>query len=195
MNKSKISNNNLWDKGRDKALFAGLKRRDEKAFMKVYERYVDDIYRFIYFKVGNAEEANDITSDVFLKTWGHIKNRKLEQTKTLKSFVYTVARNCVVDHYRKQPRKQRVDIDGEDSTVDIVDENQNVARQMEIDSDMNIIRDKMKELKEEYKEVIILRYINELSFAEIARITGRSKNSARVVCHRALKTLKELMDK
>jgi RNA polymerase sigma-70 factor (ECF subfamily) len=107
--------------------------------------------------------------------------------------LYTIARNAVIDHYRNNANISTIDIDSQDSKIDIPDTGQDMIRQAEIDSDMEVVREKMKELKDEYREILILRYINELSFGEIANITGRSKNNARVISHRALKALKDLM--
>ena len=194
MTKNKKTYNNFLDKGKDRALFWKLKKKDEQAFIRVYEKYVDDIYRFIYYKVGNSEEARDITSLVFLKTWNYILEEKLEGSKSLKSFVYKVARNCVVDHYRKDRSELKIELDDHHLHIDIIDENQDTLKETEINIDMEKVKEKLEEIKDEYREMIILRYINELSFSEIADITGRSKNSARVLVHRALKALKELME-
>ncbi len=194
MTKGKKIYNNFLDKGKDRALFWKLKKKDENAFLEVYERYVDDVYRFVYFKVGGSEEAQDITSIVFLKTWNYVQENKLQESKSLKSFVYKVARNCVVDYYRQNRVGQTVDIDDEDSGVDLTDESQDIAREVELSLEIALVKEKLNELKDEYREIIILRYINELSFSEIAEITGRSKNSTRVLVHRALKTLRDILE-
>jgi RNA polymerase sigma-70 factor (ECF subfamily) len=170
-----------------------IKKKDKEAFMQAYDMYLDDIYRFIFFKVKSSEEAQDITSRVFLKTWNQVRENKLGDKKTLKALLYTIARNAVIDHYRNNANISTIDIDSQDSKIDIPDTGQDMIRQAEIDSDMEVVREKMKELKDEYREILILRYINELSFGEIANITGRSKNNARVISHRALKALKDLM--
>lgn len=193
MNRKSIANNFFWDKGRDRALLWKVKRKDEQAFIKVYEKYIDDIFRFIYFKIGDQEEAQDVAAEVFLKTWSYIKEDKLKEVKSLKPFVYKVARNSVIDHYRKN-KPGEIRLDDEDVFLDIEDENQNVVKSAEIKFEMKVVKEKLKDLKEEYREIIILRYINELSFSEIAEITGRSKNNIRVLTHRALKTLKEIIE-
>ena len=170
-----------------------VKKKDKEAFLQAYDMYVDEIFRFVYFKVNNREQARDITSQVFLKTWNHLRENKLEDKKTLRALIYTIARNTIIDHYRSS-RMQKVDIDDEDEPLDIQDQQRNPAEQVEVDSDMEMVREKMKELKDEYREILLMRYINELSFPEIARITGRSKNNARVICHRAMKALQDLMN-
>jgi RNA polymerase sigma-70 factor (ECF subfamily) len=194
------NNNSSWfEKGKKKGKELSVdrkvvKKKDKEAFMQAYDLYLDDIYRFILFKVGNAEDAQDITSQVFLKTWNQARENKLADKKTLKALLYTIARNAVIDHYRNNANISKIDIDSQDNQTDIPDKNRDIAGQAEIDSDMEIVLEKMKELKDEYREILILRYINELSFGEIADITDKSKNNVRVISHRALKALKDLMD-
>lgn len=197
-NNSNNSHGSFLDKGKRKGKERSLgnrvvKKKDKEAFLQAYDMYVDDLYRFVYFKVNNAEQARDITSQVFLKTWNYILENKLADKKTLRALIYTIARNTIIDHYRNS-RMEKVDIDNEEAPMDIEDDGQDIAREAETNSDMEMVQEKMKQLKDEYREVLLLRYINELSFFEIAQITGRSKNNVRVVCHRAMKALQDLMD-
>jgi len=140
-NNKKISNNFL-DKGRDRALLWKARKKDEEAFIKIYEKYVDDIYRFIYFKIGKTEEARDITANVFLKTWNYIQEDKLKDAKSLRSFVYMVARNCVIDHYRQDKSGTHVQIDNDNIHIDIVDEGQDVIKEAEINFDIETVKSK-----------------------------------------------------
>ncbi|MFW5888559.1 MAG: RNA polymerase sigma factor [Patescibacteria group bacterium] len=171
-----------------------IKKKDKEAFMQAYDMYLNDIYRFVFFKVKRAEDAQDITAGVFLKAWNKVRENKLEDKKTLKALLYTIARNAVIDHYRNAVNASTVNMGDQDNKFDIPDIGRNMAEQAEINSDMEIVLEKMKELKDEYREILILRYINELSFKEISAITGKSKNNVRVISHRALKALRELME-
>jgi len=177
----------------DKKLFSILiKKRDKEAFIRAYDLYVDKIYRFVYFKISNQEEAQDLTSAIFLKTWNYIANNKLENSKTLRALIYKIARNSIIDYYRKNYQT--------DFTInninkfDIPDNRQNIVEKLEIASDYKIIESKLHELKDEYKEVIILRFVDQLSIGEIADIINKSKSNVRVLIHRALKALRELVD-
>jgi RNA polymerase sigma-70 factor (ECF subfamily) len=183
----------------ERRLEKGVKSKDKEAFLQAYDGYVNDIYRFIYFKIGNSEEANDITSQVFLKTWNYVQENKLKNRATLKALIYKIARNTIIDHYRSNSKAEKVNIDNNidddqgRASIDIEDKSQDIARQAEINSDMEEVRRNLGKLKDEYKEVLILKYVNELSFKEIAAITGKSKSNTRVLAHRALKALRELM--
>lgn len=169
-----------------------MKQKDKEAFIKAYDLHFDDIYRFVFFKVNNKEVAEDITSSVFLKSWDYIQNKSLKDFKTLKALFYKVARNLVIDHYRKASQQKDVSLETVTGTIDIPDEKQEIGEQMDIASDIELVQEKMFDLKDEYREVITLRYINELSIAEIAEILDKSKGNIRILTFRALKALREI---
>lgn len=175
----------------EKLLLYKIKRNDRLAFIKAYNLYVDQLYRFIYFKVGSREEAEDLCSAVFLKTWNYILENSLKEHKTLKALFYKVARNLIIDHYRKN--KETISLDS-DKGVEVVDEKQNPAREIELKTDLLVLETKLPELKDEYREVIILRFVNELSIKEIAEILGKQKGNVRILIFRALKALRELLE-
>jgi RNA polymerase sigma-70 factor (ECF subfamily) len=179
---------------KDKILYLRLKRKDKEAFIKAYDLYIDNIYRFVFFKVNNKEEAEDITSSVFLKSWDYIQSSELIDYKTLKYLLYKVARNLVIDHYRKRSKQQKVIYDKDISNFDIVDKSQDIIGQAELAADFKFIEKKLFDLKDEYREVIILRYLNELSIAEIADILEKSTGNIRVLLFRALKALREVIN-
>lgn len=184
---------NLIKKFKNKQTLDRLRKRDREAFTKAYDENVSDIYRFIYFKVGSDEEAKDITSAVFLKTWNHIQTNTLLSAKTLRALFYKIARNAIIDHYREHGKSQVISIEDENTKIDIPVETDEEAR-LDIERDIEMIRGKLPLLKEEYREIIIMKFINELELEEISDITGKSKGNIRVLTHRALKALKDLVD-
>lgn len=174
----------------EKLLIYKIKKNDKQAFIKAYDLYINQLYRFIYFRVGSREEAEDLCSAVFLKTWNHILENSLKDAKTLKALLYRVARNLIIDHYRKTSGKENISLE---SGREIIDEKQNLGNSAELKSDLVVLETKLPELKDDYREAIILRYVNELSIAEMAEILGKSKGNIRVLIYRALNALKELM--
>lgn len=183
---------NIVRKFKNKQALDRLKKRDREAFTKAYDENVSDIYRFVYFKIGKDEEAKDITSTIFLKTWNHIQNNTLEDAKTLRALFYKVARSTIIDYYRSSASNKLVSLEDENVNIDIPVEVDEEAR-LDIEADIRLIHDKLPQLKEEYKDIIVMRFINELDLAEIADITGKSRGSIRVLSHRALNALKELL--
>ena len=176
----------------DKKLFFRIKKKDREAFLEAYDLYVDDIYRFVYFKVGREEEARDITSEVFLKVWNYAQSHELDEAKSLRAFIYKTARNSVIDYYR---RLKEVEVSlNEEIGETLSDEKQNLFSQIENISDMKLIRESLPQLKDEYREIILMRFVDDLSFAEIAEITGKTAGNIRVLVFRALQSLKDLID-
>lgn len=176
----------------DRLLFLRLRIKDQAAFIKAYEAYQADIYRFIYFKVNSEAEAQDLTSTVFLKVWSVVQAGKLKEYKTLRSFLYTVARNTIIDHYRQSGRVNQLSLDDDADPIDIADGRPGIIETIERDSDLDSIYQALCELKPEYREVIVMHFVNELSVAEIAQITNKKPGNIRVIIHRGLEAIRKL---
>jgi len=177
----------------DKLLLIRLKRKDPEAFGQFYDSYIEKIYRFIYFKVSSTETAQDLTSETFLKVWQSFTEGK--KITHLQAFTYQVAKNLVVDHYRQQARTTTVSTDDETSGVtEIADDQPTAEAVVALAGDVEHLEAVLAQLKDEYREIIILKYLDELSTAEIADILGKTKGNVRVLAHRALQTLRELLE-
>ncbi len=182
---------------KEQYLFLKLRTtRDPEVYGKLYDIYVDQIYRFIYFKVGRKEEAEDLTADVFLKTWQYINEMGSEVIENLRAFLYQTARNTVIDFYRSKNQKEFVALpqeehDEEKPTVEIVDAKQDLVEKIELASDLEEVKKSLQEIRDEYREVIVLRFIEEMSVKETADILGKSEGAVRVLLHRAVAALKE----
>ena len=185
---------NLIKKFQNKKTLTRLKNHDKEAFIKVYDENAADINRFVYYKIGSQEEANDLTSVVFLKTWNHIQNNSLGDGKTLRALLYRIARNAIIDYYREKSVKRALSLDDEKNPVDLADENFDLSERMDQSTDLELIKSKLPFLKEEYREVIIMKFVNDLSLEEIADIMGKRRGNVRVLLHRAISALKELVE-
>ncbi|NCN99510.1 RNA polymerase sigma factor [Candidatus Falkowbacteria bacterium] len=186
---------NFVRKFKSRQILGRLKSHDKEAFIKVYDASVDDIYRFVYFKIGHKEEAKDLTSMIFLKAWNHIQSNTLEDAKTLRALLYKIARNTIIDYYRESGNKLTASLDDEDHKIEIVDDAPAPAARLDQATDVDLIKRQLPLLKEEYREVIIMKFINDLSLEEIADISGKTKGNVRVLLHRALNALRELVEK
>ena len=174
----------------EKLLLLKLKQKDPDAFAKVYDLYVDPIYRFIYFKVPRAQDAEDLTSETFLKVWQYLTDTE-EQIRSLQGMLYHFARNLVVDFYRSKSRQELTEEAGELAKVEDARQQTFLAR-LEAKTTIESLEPVMRRIKDEYREVLMLRYIEELSIDEIAGILDKSKGSVRVLIHRAIKVVREL---
>ena len=129
---------------------------------------------------------------MFLKTWDYIQTNKLKEFKTLKALLYKVARNTVIDYYRKQNQRQEISLDQGEETIDVIDEKADPVGEMELSSDFKSLEEKLNELKDEYREIILLKYVDELSIAEIASVLNKSQGNVRVQIFRAVNALKKI---
>ena len=175
---------------KEKLLLLRLKKKDPDAFGEIYDLYVSKIYRFIYFKVSSVEEAEDLTSEVFLKTWQYVSDGK--EIENLNAILYKIARNIVIDFYRDRAKKEILE---EELLVKAeVEVKKGELEKLQMNLDLKDIEESLRELKDEYREIIVLRFIEELSISEIALILEKSKGAVRVLIFRALETLKEVLE-
>ncbi|MFA6428743.1 MAG: RNA polymerase sigma factor [Candidatus Buchananbacteria bacterium] len=173
---------------KQKILLHQLKAKDKEAFAEFYDSYVSRIYRFIFFKVSAEQEAQDLTSEVFLKTWQYLNEGGI--INDLNAWIYRLARNAVIDWYRKQNKEPlALDEQAEDTVTTKSDE------QVSIDWEVVKIKEDLFKLKDEYREVLVMRFLDELEISEIAKALEKSKGAVRVLIHRALNALKEIVNK
>jgi len=155
-----------------------------KIFSKIYDQYIDKIYRFIFLKVSSQEIAQDLTSETFLKGWESFKNgNKIENPQ---AFLYKIARNLVTDHYREKGKARVVSAE----YVKIPDPRINLEEKALLESDFDNIKIALTNLKDDYQNVVVWRYLDDLPIPEIAKMLDKSENTTRVLLHRALKSLK-----
>ena len=162
--------------------------KDAESYGKLYDYYVDRIFRFILFKVSSSAIAEDLTSEVFLKTWEYI-NKTNKKIGNLNALLYKVARNCVIDHYRARSKEAMAT---DEEYLENICDSRDFAAEAEVKLEIQSIEKHLAKLKDIYREVIILKYIEEFSIAEIAELVDKSKGTVRVLLHRALKALKEI---
>jgi RNA polymerase sigma-70 factor (ECF subfamily) len=184
----------LISKLRENNNLSRLKSGDREAFIKAYDNFADDLYRFAYFKLGSEEEAKDLVSIIFLKTWNHIQTNSLKDSKTLRALLYKIARNAIIDHYRDKGLAASISLEDAPQALEVPDDSQNQEDLIDQKSDLDLVQQKLMLLKDEYREVIIWRFIEDLSMDEIASITGKKKGNIRVLLHRAITALKELLE-
>ncbi len=173
-------------------LYQSQVRRDPEAFAKLYDEYVKRIYRFVYFKVSNHEEAEDITSEVFLKAWNYLSEST--EVKSFGGLLYRIARNCVIDFYRARTARPEIVMVGSDNKEIEIGDGGKWYADISSKVEAQKILSALQKMKQEYREVITFRYVDELKIEEIAEITGKGQIAVRVTLHRALKKLKDIVE-
>lgn len=160
---------------------------DAEAFGDLYERYLTPIFQYIYYRVSNHAEAEDLTEIVFLKAWEALPGYRLGKAP-FQAWLYRIAHNIVIDHYRT--RKEQVAIDEQPLAAGEAYLPESQAIELE---QSNRLLAAVAQLDEAYQEVLTLRFLNELSHAEVAEIMDRSEGAVRVLQHRALNALRDCL--
>lgn len=163
--------------------------KDAEAFGNLYDLYIQKIYRFVMMKVSSKEEAEDISSDVFLKTWNYLIEKKQDRIDSFSGLIYRIARNTLVDFYRKKNTHVEYSL----TMFEDVGDAGSFVQAIDTDQEILSIMTAVKNLKQEYQELILLKYIEELSISEIAEIVGKSSVNVRVTLHRAMNILKKIL--
>ena len=168
----------------------------QQVFSQAYDQYVEKIYRFVFLKVNSPEIAEDLTSETFVKGWQAFQQKSQEnpvnQIENLQAFLYQIARNLVTDFYREKGAVNPVSIE---NCKEMADPQANLEEKVAVLSDMDIVKTALTVLKDDYQNVIIWHYLNDLSIKEVAKMLDRTEDATRVLLHRALKTLREAINR
>ena len=166
----------------EKQLAERAAKRDQQAFGKLYDLYVDKIYKYIYYKSGRTDEAEDLTSQVFLKAWEAIDHYKWEGYP-FSTWLYRIAHNMMIDYYRTHRETFPLDTArAKESTVDPFQ-----AAEQSLTSER--IRSALKHLTQDQQRVIILRFLEGYSTSEVAAMMDKDPDAIRALQHRALRAL------
>jgi len=163
-------------------------KRDSQALSEIYEAYFDKIYRYIFVRVRNEMEAEDITQQVFIKLLQSIGSYK-NQGVPFSSWVYRIAHNQVVDFLRQHNKKATVDIEG----IPLMDVGNDPQSMVEEQYDLAALKDAMKHLTEAQQEVLALRFTSELPIAQCAEIMGKREGAIKALQHSAVQALKKAL--
>ena len=164
-------------------------KRDRAAFTALYERCVDRVYRHVYYRVSSHADAEDITQEAFVKAWQSIDKYKRTGAPFV-TWIITIAGNLVIDHYRRQ---QKVVVTDEIYEVKPAEQVQDPAREAEVNFDNAIIKEAILKLKGDKQRVILMHFIDGLTYEEIARTLNKSEGAIRVIQYRALGELRSLL--
>lgn len=165
-------------------------RGEKEAFAKLYEHYLPQIYRFIYLKVNNKSEAEDLTHEVFLNTWQNLKTFT-QREFPFSSWLYRIARNEVIDFYRTNKKNIRLELVEEDFIKIAETESSNLDQSLELEKVKNLFQ----RLTQEQQDVLIMRFIEDLSPKEISAALNKSEGAIRIIQHRGLNELKKIIYK
>ncbi len=165
---------------------------EPEAFGELYERYAQVIFRFFFANLNNRYDAEDLTEEVFVRALRSLPNYR-DQGFPFPAFLFRIAQNALVDHYRRSGRSKN-DV-STDEEIQIRDEHPGPAEMVTSNIEHQELRRVLAQLREDYRNVLVLRFLNELSPEETAQVMERSVGAIRVLQHRALTALRNLLDK
>jgi RNA polymerase sigma-70 factor (ECF subfamily) len=173
-------------------------KTDSDAFGKLYERHVTAIYRYVYYRVGSVEDAEDLTARTFARALKHVTNYN-DRGVPFTAWLYRIAHNVVANYHRDNSRHPAVPLDEVDVYGAHDNDNQDGAHDQDQRIDAERERERLlraiRQLPEERQNLIVLKFVEQMQNAEIGQIMNRSEGAIKSLYHRTLLQLREIMDK
>lgn len=171
-----------------------IKGDHEERFLKAFEEYSDALFRHAFLRVSDRERAIDIVHDTFTKVWTYVRNG--HEVDQFRPFLYKVLNNLIIDEYRKRKEASLdalMEVDGiDEGTFDELSENTVESLAATLDGKKAFAL--LQELPDTYREIIVLRFVDELGPKEIAALTEETENVISVRLHRGLKLLRKAVE-
>jgi RNA polymerase sigma-70 factor, ECF subfamily len=168
--------------------FEKAQKLDREAFGRIYDHFSEKLYRFIFFRVGHKELAEDILADTFVKAWTKIE--QVSSAKAFTSWLYQIAKNNVIDYYRV--KKVTVDLE---EVVEVLEDASSPIDDANLMIEQRVVVELIEHLAIDQQQVLRYKFFEDLENIEIAQIMGKPEGSIRVIQHRAILKLKELLRK
>lgn len=170
----------------DSTLIARAKE-DPQAFSLLYERYVDRIYSYIYYRTGNHHDAEDLVARTFYRALKHL-SRYVDRGAPFSAYLYRIAHNMVANWHRDHSRRQIVSIEGEMLATTAGNEPGTVVE--EADRQETLL-ESVRRLPPDRQQLLILKFVDGMSNAEIAKVMGRTEGAVKSLYHRTLVALRQ----
>ena len=169
----------------DLDLVAETKNGSLSAYQTLYMRYLDPIYRYFFFQTYDKFLAEDLAQEVFIKMWRSIQSFN-EEKGSFTSWMYRIAHNLLIDHYRGKKAlslKEGLEASYSEDWLEKLDRDEKLCS----------VKKALLELPADYQEVVILRFFEDMNVEEVAEVVGKSEENVRVIQHRAIRKLREIL--
>lgn len=172
----------------EQQLIEEAKSGNASAFGVLYDQYMPQIYRFVLLRIGGGrEEAEDLTREVFVNAWQNMPTYS-ERGFPLSSWLYQIARNRIIDHFRT--KKSSVPLDECIATEELEEE---LGPDVDATLALERVQEAIAKLGEEQQTVLIMRFVEDRPTAEVAKVLGKTEGAIRLVQHRALRELRNML--
>ena len=168
------------------ATLVQLAKEDPEAFGELYERYVTKIYNYIYYRVGDQEEAEDLTARTFFRALRKIGSYE-ERGLPFSAWLYRIAHNLVANWHRSQTRRKSVQLDELITASSAVSSPSSMVEKWEA---REMLLEVIQTLPEDRQQLLILKFVERMPNAQIGKVMGRSESSIKSLYHRTLKALR-----
>lgn len=166
-------------------------KTDSEAFGIIYERYVDKIYKYVYYRVGNQHDAEDLTSRVFYRALAHVASYE-DRGVPFQAWLYRIAHNLVANHHRDRNRRKIIPLD-EYIVSGVFGGPEGPERSAENTEERERLLSAIRQLPEDRQQLLLLKFVDRLSNAEIGEIMGRTEGAVKSLYHRTLTSLRETL--
>jgi len=166
-----------------------MAKEDKDAFGEIYERYIDKIYKYIYYRVGNQHDAEDLTSRVFFRALAHIDSFE-DRGVPFQAWLYRIAHNLVANHHRDKGRRKIIPLE-DYITTSMFSTMDGPERAAENTEDRERLLAAIRRLPEDRQQLLLLKFIDRMSNAEIGEIMGRTEGAIKSLYHRTLTALRD----
>jgi RNA polymerase sigma-70 factor, ECF subfamily len=172
----------------DEQVIQQVKDGDAEAFGMLYEQYAEVIFRYVYSHLDGRLDAEDLTEEIFLRAWRALPKYD-ERGLPFSAFLFRIARNSLIDYYRQRKVVQSIE------DIELQTREAGPEEVVESRIENGGLRETIGKLREDYRNVLIFRFLSGLSPEETAQVMQRSVGAVRVLQHRALTALKDLMER
>jgi RNA polymerase sigma-70 factor, ECF subfamily len=163
----------------------------DRAFEEIYRAHLRDVYSYAYYRVGNHHDAEDLTEQAFLQAYRHFERALAESNgRPLRPWLIRIAHNLASNYHRDRARRPQAALDAIEPPSDPHGTEQIVEGRERLRE----VITKLDDLSDERREALIMRFALGMSNREIARAMGKTDGATKVLIHRAIKQLEELMD-
>lgn len=172
-----------------KSLVQRAQENDADAFGEIFDLFLTPIYRFVFFRVGTKEDAEDITEEVFLKAWKNLKSFQQRRETPFSAWLFQIAKNTLTDFYRQ--KKDVAELSEEETDERY---HQEIIQNADRDFERKRLLVALKEIPELQADAVSLKFFSDLSNAEIASVLKKSEGAVRILLSRGIKRLREIFD-
>lgn len=172
----------------DEQLIKQVKNGDAEAFGMLYEQYAEVIFRYIYSHLESRLDAEDLTEDIFMRAWKALPKYD-ERGLPFSAFLFRIARNSLIDYYRQKKAVTSLD------DIEVQSREPGLEEAVDVKIENHDLKKSMAGLREDYRNVLIFRFLSGLSPEETAQLMQRSVGAVRVLQHRALSALKDVLER